>query len=127
MQSKNIRLTITPIQFVGSESDIDRVPDQGRYLVLPGVTFQKMVALAESKGLKAPRRQFLPSQTMQFALGLRQALAEPPVKTTSLRGSAKITTAGQLQAFFATPANRKALARVLGFLEGGGCLDVTDE
>jgi hypothetical protein len=42
MQSKNIRLTITPIQFVGSESDIDRVPDQGRYLVLPGVTFQKI-------------------------------------------------------------------------------------
>jgi hypothetical protein len=127
MQSKNIRLTITPMQFVGSESDIEREPDQGRSLVLPGVTFQKMIALSASKGFKSPRRQFLPSQTMLFALAVRQAMAEPPVMVTSLRGSAQITTAGQLQEFFAIPGNRKAVARVLGFLEGGGSLDVTDE
>jgi hypothetical protein len=126
MSGKKVRLSLTSTRAVCSEADLDR-PPQVRSLVLTAVTFLKAVALAETAKtrFRAPRHQFLPSQTLAFARALREAMAEP-VAVGGRRTSSRFTPLGQLREFFEQPEQKRALSRLISFVEGGGTLDVPD-
>lgn len=125
MQTRMVRLTVTPPHFVACEADADRAP-ASRSLVIPGGVFQKAVAWAETRGFRAPRRHFLASQTATFARCLREAIAAPEPAAAGVRWSARMTPTSQVRDFFAIPGNMKFLNRLLVLVDAGGAIDVTD-
>jgi len=127
MQNRKVRLTLTQVQFIGSEADLNREPTPRQSLELSSRVFRQAVALAETKGFRAPRAHFLPGQTSHFAKAVREAMAAPIPTSTGTRASTLITSVGQLRTFFADPANARSLSRLLSFIECGGTLDVTNE
>jgi hypothetical protein len=124
MQPRKIRLTVRPTQFVSSDAEIAAPPPKGETVVVTAAAFLKAVALAELKGFRAPRCQFLPSQTARFAQAVRDAL-NTPVAPPGRRQT--FSSEVQLKEFFAQPQNARALARILALVEKGGVLDISDE
>ena len=125
--SKMVRLTARATLMVCSEEDVDREPE-ARSVVVPAAVWHKAVALAETtSGFRAPRGDFMPTHTRTLALALRQALDAVPEQSTSARHRRHLTVRGQLDDFFAVPANRKALLAILRLVESGGSLEITTE
>ncbi len=126
MSNKQVHLSVNPTRFVSSEADLER-EHAARTLVLPAVTFQKALALAETrKGFCAPRHQFLPRQTSDFAVALEQALSAK-VEVGGARPSSRFTPFNQLREFFEQPAQKRAMAKLRAFVGDGGTMDVRYE
>jgi hypothetical protein len=126
MRAHKTRLSVPPTRFVCSEDQLDAAAEPERVLVLPTMTFQKAVGLAQAKGFRAPRLQFRPSEMQGFARALKDALAEDVESLSRLRGSRRLTPLGQLREFFAQPAQARLLAKLLAFVEAGGTMNVTE-
>jgi hypothetical protein len=118
-----VTLTVTKMLGVGSDADMDREPER-QTLRVPAATWTKAVALAETQRFRAPRKDFLPGQTAQFAQALRAAIDAPPVHP---RRPSHQTALDQLNEFFRAPAQKKALLAILKLASSGGTLDVTNE
>ncbi len=127
MHAKKVRLSVTTTRFVTPDDEPGLEP-QTRSLLITAVTFRMAVGLAETrKWFKAPPKHFLPGQTAEFGRALREALAEEVEVAAGPRGSSRFGPTSHLREFFAQPAQRRALARLVAFVEAGGSMTVTNE
>jgi hypothetical protein len=126
MRTPKVRLSITTTRFVSPTDDPDHEPEAHSVLI-SAVTFRKALGLAETRTwFKSPRQHFLAAQTTDFGRALKEALAEK-VEPGGVRASSRFTTLGQLREFFEQPAQKRALARLMAFVEVGCNLDVSSE
>ena len=125
VMTRTIKLTTTQMKMVGCEQDVDKGVGEGKSILVPGVVWQRVIALAETRSFHAPRGDFLPGQAGSFAKALREGIAAGKVLVGPRRLSGQ-TALDQLTAYFRVPAHKQALQAVLRLVSEGGGLEVTE-
>ncbi|MBA4189507.1 MAG: hypothetical protein C0467_16080 [Planctomycetaceae bacterium] len=121
---KMIRLTASTTKMVRDEADLDE-ENEVQSLRVPAAVFRMAVALAETtnRQFRAQGKQYFSAR--ELLKGLNTWLASQQERTPRPRLSRQ-TSLDQLSDFFAVPANRKWLDKVVKFVEVNNGFTIED-
>ncbi len=120
MKRRTVRLTATKPLFIGHERDVDKEPDQKSVSVPAGV-WRLVVAAAELGGFRPSKGHLPAGQCRAFASAVRTTLG---AESTATRAS-NVQPADFVRQSLSTPANRRAVEKVLALIDEGFGISVT--
>ncbi len=120
MKVRKVRLTATKPLFVGHERDMDKEREQKSVSVPAGV-WRLMVGAAELAGFRPSKGHLPAGQCRAFASAVRKTLG---AKSTATRAS-NLQPADFVRQSLSTPANRRAVEKVLALVDEGFGISVT--